>query len=135
MCRRGSPFALLAREFAVTGLRAIAASEGLIISAKEGGKQKTALQMIGTMFLLIHFRYPVWLLEHVTIADEPLLIDFHAGRHHHAGAVAGDVDRVGGRLFSRLRARGAGALPGETCRRTPPTPPAQAPPPGEPPKP
>jgi CDP-diacylglycerol--glycerol-3-phosphate 3-phosphatidyltransferase len=70
--------ALLAREFAVTGLRAIAASEGLIIAAKEGGKQKTALQMIGTMFLLIHFRYPVWLLEHVTIADERLLIDFHA---------------------------------------------------------
>jgi CDP-diacylglycerol---glycerol-3-phosphate 3-phosphatidyltransferase len=70
--------ALLAREFAVTGLRAIAASEGLIISAKEGGKQKTALQMIATMFLLIHFRYPVWLLERVTIAGEPLLIDFHA---------------------------------------------------------
>jgi CDP-diacylglycerol--glycerol-3-phosphate 3-phosphatidyltransferase len=70
--------ALLAREFAVTGLRAIAAAEGLVISAKEGGKQKTALQLIGTMFLLIHFRYPVWGLERVTIADEPLVIDFHA---------------------------------------------------------
>ncbi len=70
--------ALLTREFAVTGLRAIAATEGLVISAKEGGKQKTALQMIGTMFLLIHFRYPVWGLERVTIADERLLIDFHA---------------------------------------------------------
>src|SRR5262249_40136946 len=71
-------FALLAREFAVTGLRAIAASEGLVIAAKEQGKQKTALQLIGTMFLLLHFRYPVWGLEHVTIADEPLRIDFHA---------------------------------------------------------
>jgi CDP-diacylglycerol--glycerol-3-phosphate 3-phosphatidyltransferase len=71
-------FALLAREFAVTGLRAIAASEGLIIAAKEQGKQKTALQLIGTMFCLLHFRYPVWGLEHVTIADEKLLIDFHA---------------------------------------------------------
>jgi CDP-diacylglycerol---glycerol-3-phosphate 3-phosphatidyltransferase len=67
--------ALLAREFAVTGLRAIAAAEGLVISAKEGGKQKTALQLIGTMFLLIHFRYPVWGL---TIADEAQVIDFHA---------------------------------------------------------
>jgi CDP-diacylglycerol--glycerol-3-phosphate 3-phosphatidyltransferase len=69
--------ALLAREFAVTGLRAIAASEGLIIAAKEQGKQKTALQLIGTMFCLLHFRYPVWGLENVTIADERLLIDFH----------------------------------------------------------
>jgi CDP-diacylglycerol--glycerol-3-phosphate 3-phosphatidyltransferase len=69
---------LLAREFMVTGLRAIAASEGLIIAAKEQGKQKTALQLIGTMFCLLHFRYPVWGLEHVTIADEKLLIDFHA---------------------------------------------------------
>jgi CDP-diacylglycerol--glycerol-3-phosphate 3-phosphatidyltransferase len=70
--------ALLARELAVTGLRAIAVSEGLVISASDSGKQKTALQLIGTMFLLIHFRYPVWGLEHVTIADEKLVIDFHA---------------------------------------------------------
>jgi CDP-diacylglycerol--glycerol-3-phosphate 3-phosphatidyltransferase len=71
-------FALLAREFAVTGLRAIAASEGLVISAKEHGKQKTALQLIGTMFLLLHFRYPVWGLENFTIGGEKLLIDYHA---------------------------------------------------------
>ena len=70
--------ALLAREFAVTGLRSIAVSEGLVISASDSGKQKTALQMIGTMFLLIHFRYPVWGLEHVRFEDEPLLINYHA---------------------------------------------------------
>jgi CDP-diacylglycerol--glycerol-3-phosphate 3-phosphatidyltransferase len=70
--------ALLARELAVTGLRTIAISEGLVISASGSGKQKTALQMIATMFLLIHFRYPVLGLEHVTIKDVPLLIDFHA---------------------------------------------------------
>jgi CDP-diacylglycerol--glycerol-3-phosphate 3-phosphatidyltransferase len=69
--------ALLAREFAVTTLRAIAASEGMIIAANEQGKQKTQLQLIGTMFCLLHFRYPVWGLEHFTIADEPLRIDFH----------------------------------------------------------
>src|SRR6478672_6195530 len=70
--------ALLARELAVTGLRSIAVSEGLVISASDSGKQKTALQMIATMFLLIHFRYPVWGLEQVTIKDEPLVINFHA---------------------------------------------------------
>jgi CDP-diacylglycerol--glycerol-3-phosphate 3-phosphatidyltransferase len=70
--------AILARELAVTGLRAIAVSEGLIISASDSGKQKTALQLIGTMFLLLHFRYPVWGLENVTIKDERLVIDFHA---------------------------------------------------------
>ncbi len=70
--------ALLARELAVTGLRAIAVSEGLVIAASPAGKQKTALQFVGTMFLLLHFRYPIWGLEHVTIGDEPLRIDFHA---------------------------------------------------------
>jgi CDP-diacylglycerol--glycerol-3-phosphate 3-phosphatidyltransferase len=69
--------ALLARELAVTGLRSIAVSEGLVISASDSGKQKTALQMVGTLFLLIHFRYPVWGLEWVTIKDERLVIDFH----------------------------------------------------------
>lgn len=63
--------ALLAREFAVTGLRSIATTEGLVISASDSGKQKTALQLIGTIFLLIHFKYPLW-------GYETILIDFHA---------------------------------------------------------
>lgn len=63
--------ALLAREFAVTGLRSIATTEGLVISASDSGKQKTALQLIGTIFLLIHFKYPLW-------GYESILIDFHA---------------------------------------------------------
>ena len=66
---------LLARELAVTGLRSIAISEGLVISASDSGKQKTALQMIGTLFLLIHFRYP---LLFITFEDGPLIIDYHA---------------------------------------------------------
>ncbi len=70
--------ALLARELAVTGLRSIAISEGLVIAASSAGKQKTALQFVGTMFLLLHFRYPIWGLENLTIGDEPLRIDFHA---------------------------------------------------------
>jgi CDP-diacylglycerol---glycerol-3-phosphate 3-phosphatidyltransferase len=70
--------ALLARELSVTGLRSIATTEGLVISASDSGKQKTALQLVGTLFLLIHFKYPVWGLEHFTIRDERLLINFQA---------------------------------------------------------
>jgi CDP-diacylglycerol--glycerol-3-phosphate 3-phosphatidyltransferase len=51
--------ALLARELAVTGLRSIATTEGLIIAASQGGKTKTALQLVGILFLLVHFRYPL----------------------------------------------------------------------------
>jgi len=44
---------LLAREFSVTALRSVAASEGVIISAGAEGKTKTAIQMIaiGAMIL------------------------------------------------------------------------------------
>ncbi len=70
--------ALLARELAVTGLRSIATTEGLVISASDSGKQKTALQLIGTIFLLIHFKYPVWGLEGVRFREEALIIDYHA---------------------------------------------------------
>ncbi len=70
--------ALLARELAVTGLRSIATTEGLMISASDSGKQKTALQLIGTIFLLIHFKYPVLGLENVRFHDERLLINYHA---------------------------------------------------------
>ncbi len=38
---------LLAREFIVTGLRTIAASEGMVIAAGQEGKWKTALQLVG----------------------------------------------------------------------------------------
>jgi CDP-diacylglycerol--glycerol-3-phosphate 3-phosphatidyltransferase len=52
---------LLARELSVTGLRSVAASEGVVISAGQEGKTKTALQMIGIVALLLgypfHMRY------------------------------------------------------------------------------
>lgn len=50
---------LLTRELAVTGLRTIASKEGLVIAAGRGGKMKTALQLVGISFLLIHFRYDI----------------------------------------------------------------------------
>lgn len=46
---------LLAREMLITGLRAVAANEGLVIAAGRLGKVKTALQMVGIGGLLLHY--------------------------------------------------------------------------------
>ena len=48
----------IARDLAVNGLRSIASAQGLVIAASDGGKIKTALQLVAIMMLLIHFRYP-----------------------------------------------------------------------------
>jgi CDP-diacylglycerol--glycerol-3-phosphate 3-phosphatidyltransferase len=50
---------LLMREITVTSLRSIASSEGLVIAAGEGGKAKTALQMIGIICLIIGYPYRI----------------------------------------------------------------------------
>lgn len=50
---------LIARDLAITGLRSIASSEGIVIAASRGGKIKTALQFVGLIMLLVHFRYPL----------------------------------------------------------------------------
>jgi len=50
---------LIARDLAITGLRSIASSEGIVIAASRGGKIKTALQLVGLTLLLVHFRYPL----------------------------------------------------------------------------
>ena len=54
---------LMARELAVTGLRAIASQEGYVIAAGAGGKAKAALQMVGIGFLLVHFKYDILLFS------------------------------------------------------------------------
>ncbi len=48
---------LLAREISVTALRSIASSEGVVIAAGGGGKNKTALQMIGILCLILGYPY------------------------------------------------------------------------------
>lgn len=50
---------LMARELSITGLRAIASQEGYVIAAGAGGKAKTAFQVIGITFLLVHFPYDI----------------------------------------------------------------------------
>jgi CDP-diacylglycerol--glycerol-3-phosphate 3-phosphatidyltransferase len=53
---------LLSREFIVTGLRQVAASEGLVIAAGQEGKWKTALQLCGIICLCIHYTHPIFFL-------------------------------------------------------------------------
>lgn len=48
---------LISREITITALRSIASSEGIIIAAGEGGKAKTALQMVGIICLLLGYPY------------------------------------------------------------------------------
>ena len=50
---------LLSREFVVTGLRQIAASEGLVIAAGQEGKWKTALQLVGIIALCVHYEHVI----------------------------------------------------------------------------
>lgn len=50
---------ILARELAITGLRGIAVSEGIVIAAGEGGKVKTTFATAGMCGLLIHYPYAI----------------------------------------------------------------------------
>lgn len=50
---------ILAREFIITGLRTIAMGEGIVIAASQGGKWKTAFQLVGIIGLIVHYRYPI----------------------------------------------------------------------------
>ena len=48
---------ILGREMAVTGLRSIAAGEGLLVPADQLGKYKTLFQMCALHGLIIHYQY------------------------------------------------------------------------------
>ena len=48
---------IVGREFAVTGLRSIAASEGIVLAAEASGKIKMVLQSIGVHALILHYNH------------------------------------------------------------------------------
>ncbi|MFO7765526.1 MAG: CDP-diacylglycerol--glycerol-3-phosphate 3-phosphatidyltransferase [Pelovirga sp.] len=50
-------FVILARDIIVSGIRSIAASEGIVIDASPLGKYKTVFQMIALVVLLLHYEY------------------------------------------------------------------------------
>ena len=56
LCDPYSVVAIVGREEAVTGMRAIAASRGLVIPASKGGKIKTTLIMVSIVLLLSGLR-------------------------------------------------------------------------------
>jgi CDP-diacylglycerol---glycerol-3-phosphate 3-phosphatidyltransferase len=60
---------VIAREFAVTGLRMVAAAQGTVIPASKWGKAKTASQMIAIAALIIEPRWlnPEWTLAGRTV--------------------------------------------------------------------
>lgn len=59
---------ILAREFAISGFRLVAAGGGLVIAASMWGKSKTVVQMFMIMFLLLHFETQWWyIVEQVMI--------------------------------------------------------------------
>lgn len=49
---------VIGREFAVTGLRGIAAAEGYVIKASELGKTKMVLQVAGVALIMMSVRWP-----------------------------------------------------------------------------
>jgi CDP-diacylglycerol--glycerol-3-phosphate 3-phosphatidyltransferase len=62
---------IIGREILVTGLRVVAVTEGLVISASRLGKYKTVLQILSVICLLIHYEY------YLNIQSSYFLINFH----------------------------------------------------------
>lgn len=63
---------ILARELSITALRTIAMSEGVVISASQTGKEKTALQMLAIVMLMLY--EPV----QVNVGGTVLSVSLHA---------------------------------------------------------
>jgi len=60
---------LIGREFAVTGLRAIASSDGIVIPAESAGKYKVGAQITAVLCLLLGYYVPTgWMRDLGTIA-------------------------------------------------------------------
>lgn len=50
-------FLIIGREIAITGLRGIGSSKGIIINVSSLGKYKTSFQIVATIGLLLHYPY------------------------------------------------------------------------------
>ncbi|MBR2001802.1 MAG: CDP-diacylglycerol--glycerol-3-phosphate 3-phosphatidyltransferase [Firmicutes bacterium] len=57
---------ILAREFVVSGMRTVAASEGIVVAAGMSGKIKTVLQMIAVPLLLLLGAFPEVMILYYT---------------------------------------------------------------------
>ena len=86
---------IIGREFLVSGLRSIAASEGFTIQASDLGKMKMLVQIVSVVAAIIdhHWTHLPWYFLEPAGASDCAGVDLD-----HGGAVAG----VGGRLLCRL---------------------------------
>jgi CDP-diacylglycerol--glycerol-3-phosphate 3-phosphatidyltransferase len=73
---------IIGREFAVSGLRSIAATEGFMIAASELGKTKTVLQVVAISVVMLGIHFPwfeqwgMWALWAVVILATASAIDY-----------------------------------------------------------
>jgi len=65
---------IIGREFAVTGLRAVAASEGVVIAASWWGKIKTVVQIIAIIFALISLVHSTIYVRYITYISVTLAV-------------------------------------------------------------
>ncbi|MBI2082886.1 MAG: CDP-diacylglycerol--glycerol-3-phosphate 3-phosphatidyltransferase [Deltaproteobacteria bacterium] len=75
---------LIARDVTITGLRSMAADEGLDLAASAWGKRKMAMHMVALGFLLVH--YPTWGLDPhrigIVLLWLTMLISLGSGFHY-----------------------------------------------------
>ncbi len=86
---------IIGREFLISGLRSIAASEGFTITASELGKLKTVVQIVSVVSAILAHRWDHWQIG-VDCDSSEMVRDC---RHLLRGSGCGDF---GGRLFHRL---------------------------------
>ncbi len=78
---------IIGRELGVTGLRSIAAAEGIVLPADSSGKLKMILQSIGVPALIVHYTYfgvSFYLLGMVTLVVSTLVGLWSAVGYHFA---------------------------------------------------
>lgn len=63
---------IIAREFAVTGLRSVAAAEGVILAASKWGKAKTFIQIIAILMELISLNLHSYKFLHNYVDSAPI---------------------------------------------------------------
>lgn len=61
---------ILAREFIVSGLRTVAASDGIVIAAGMSGKIKTVLQMIAVPLMMLHN----WIFNYIGVPMDRIML-------------------------------------------------------------
>ena len=86
---------VVGRELAVTGLRAIASGEGIVLGAEELGKYKMIFQMFALHGLLLHYRWlgVDWYTAGLYFLVVSIVISVWSGAVYHV-KVAGAVTRA-----------------------------------------